>query len=264
LAFTSTDPLTGVNSKGPCTYKASDESFTITDCREIFLYDAASGSLVCPSCNPSGASVLGPSSLTTIDTRIPQRPVRFVTDSGRLYFDSQDSLVPTDTNEGREDVYQYEPDGSGTCARSPGCTALISAGSRGADSNLAAIDAEGKNVFFTTWDPLALKDEDDLMDLYDAREGGGLAAETESKQSECQGEGCLPTVAPPNDPTPGSATFNGLGNVRTEAAKSCPKRKVRKKSKCVKRHSKKHSKKHSRKGAGHRSQPKNHRSGGAK
>jgi hypothetical protein len=211
LAFSAEDPLTGFDNNGPC---ERNGEVRISHCPEIFLYDSATGALTCPSCNPSGASPLGSSFIPQVNTHVPQRPLHFLTDSGRLYFDSQDSLVPADTNEGAEDVYEYEPDGEGTCERGAGCVSLISAGRNDADSNLAAIDASGKNVFFTTWDQLALKDEDDLMDLYDAREGGGIAAESEPARPKCQGEGCLPVSSAPNDPTPGSSTFNGAGNVK--------------------------------------------------
>ena len=39
---------------------------------------------------------------------------RYLSDSGRLFFDSPDALVPRDTN-GLEDVYEYEPEGVGGC-----------------------------------------------------------------------------------------------------------------------------------------------------
>src|SRR4029077_560128 len=94
-------------------------------------------------------------------------------------FDSRDSLTPFDTNEGFEDVYEYEPNGVGTCERAGGCVSLISAGSEPIDSNFLAMDEDGANVFFTTRDQLVLKDKDDLIDLYVAREEGGIPSETE-------------------------------------------------------------------------------------
>ena len=41
---------------------------------------------------------------------------RYLSDAGRLFFNSADALVPLDTN-GKEDVYEYEPAGEGSCAR---------------------------------------------------------------------------------------------------------------------------------------------------
>ena len=38
---------------------------------------------------------------------------RYLSDDGRLFFNSFDSLVPQDTN-GKADVYEYEPAGVGS------------------------------------------------------------------------------------------------------------------------------------------------------
>ena len=171
---------------------------------------------------------------------------RYLTDSGRLFFDSQDSLSLADTNEGAEDVYQYEPQGVGGCKRAAGCVDLISAGSEAGDSNFLAADATGKNVFFTTRDRLRLQDRDELIDLYDAREGGGIAAETETTRPECQGESCQPAPVVPAVPNLGSAALRGGGNLDQGALRKprCPKGKRRVtrkgKSRCVARHHKRH------------------------
>jgi DNA-binding beta-propeller fold protein YncE len=212
LAFTSTRELTGQDNVGAhC--ERSPEGFKSAPCGEVFLYDSETGRLLCPSCNPSGQAPLGDSALTTLgaDGNIPQP--RYLTDSGRLYFDSGDSLSLFDVNDGVEDVYEYEPDLSGSCHRDEGCVVLISAGTGTVDSNFLAMDSTGKNVFFTTRDQLSLKDHDELIDLYDAREGGGIAAETETQRGECQGEACQSAVAPPLFSTPGSTTFSGAGNL---------------------------------------------------
>jgi hypothetical protein len=236
LAFLSGAPLSGDESGGRS---------------EVFLYDSATDELGCPSCNPSGEAPLGPSSLPLapqLTGEDPQPQARYLTDEGRLYFDSQDSLTPYDTNDGVEDVYQYEPDGIGTCVREAGCVNLISAGHEPIDSNFLAVDATGKNVFFTTRDQLVLKDKDELVDLYDAREGGGIASETETARSECQGEACQPAVSPPNDPTPGSSTFEGAGNLNEKKSTTKEKKKPAKKHKKNRRgHTKK--KKHTHKRA---------------
>ena len=46
---------------------------------------------------------------------VPLYESRVLSDSGRLFFDSSDGLVPQDVN-GREDVYEYEPGGVGSCS----------------------------------------------------------------------------------------------------------------------------------------------------
>jgi len=253
LAFLSTAPLTGYDNVGPCTYVGGpDESFVDGPCREVFLYDTSTDELRCASCNPSGAKPLGVSTLRT-------SLQRSLTDSGRLFFDSQDSLSLSDTNEGVEDVYEFEPEGVGSCEREGGCVSLVSAGREAVDSNLLTVDESGKNVFFTTRDQLTLKDKDELIDLYDAREDGGIPAETEVVDPECQGEACQPPASVPNDPTPGSSSFQGAGNVSGEDASKparCAKGKVRRKGRCVAR-------KHHKRAGRHRRRA-HHDRGGAK
>ena len=56
---------------------------------------------------------------------------RYLSNSGRLFFDSPDQLVPQATN-GKEDVYEYEPDRSRQLRQPAGCVSLISSGSAAA------------------------------------------------------------------------------------------------------------------------------------
>jgi len=269
LAFQSILPLTGYDNFGPtCFASAGLREYVATNCREAFLYDSATGQLACASCNPSASRPLGPTKLPAVKSEgtqtsyLPQP--RYLTDSGRLYFDSQDALSPADTNRafdtvnpvgereeadgaGAEDVYGYEPQGVGTCEREGGCVHLLSAGHESGDSNFLAVDESGENVFFTTRDQLVQKDRDDLMDVYDAREFGGIPSETETARGECQGEACQPQVTPPNDPTPGSSAFEGAGNVVEEKAAK-KHRKHHKHRHKAKRHRHKRAAKHNRGG----------------
>ncbi len=212
LTFLSQAQITGYDNTGPCETNHAG-GFIPGLCSEAFLYDSATGGLRCVSCNPAGPRPLGWSALRLIRSGEGLPQPRYLTDEGRLYFDSRDSLSPFDTNNGAEDVYEYEPNEVGGCERGAGCLSLISAGSEPSDSNFLAIDEEGGNVFFTTRDQLVLKDHDDLIDLYDARTEGGIPSETEVARGECQGEACVPALTPPNDPTPGSSSFEGAGNV---------------------------------------------------
>ncbi len=232
LAFSSLAPLSGYDNAVQCGPYGPEGARLNEPCPEVFLYDSATEKLSCASCNRSGEAPLGWSTLRLIQGAPPSLPQpRYLTDQGRLYFDSEDSLVPADSNEGVEDVYQYEPGGMGSCVRQGGCVSLISAGTGTVDSNLVAIDPSGRNVFFTTRDQLSLRDHDDVFDLYDAREGGGIPIETEVSRAECQGEACQAPVYAPNDPTPGSSSFEGPGNPRQAKAK---------------KHKKRHRKKHHR------------------
>jgi hypothetical protein len=250
VAFQSRVPLTGYDNAGPCGLPAGSER-----CLEVFLYDSSSGRLICASCNPTGEKPLGLSVLRVLGGSPGSLPQpRYVTNSGRLYFDSRDSLSASDTNIGVEDVYQYEPVDIGSCQRQGGCVSLISAGHEAVDSNFLAMDATGKNVFFTTRDQLSQRDRDDLLDVYDAREGGGIAAETETARSECQGESCQRQITAPNDATPASSSFEGAGNLNERKAKKTQHKKH------------KHAKKAKKKKAHRRSSDRavDHHRGGAK
>jgi hypothetical protein len=278
LAFMSERPLTGYDNRDAVSGRRDEE---------VFLYDAAAeggqGRLLCASCNPTGARPQGrqgppdvPRALvdgepnwanrwyaanvpgwTTITQSQALYQSRYLSDSGRLFFNSSDALVPSDTN-ATEDVYQWEPPGVGGCAeavasfapRNGGCLSLISSGTSASESAFMDASENGDDVFFLTASRLTAKDEDTALDLYDARVGGGEA--TPVKPVECSGDACQQPAVPPSDATPGSLTFDGAGNV-----KQCPKGKVKKHGRCVKRHSKKH-KKHSGKKS-HERHPKSSR-----
>jgi hypothetical protein len=251
LAFLSRVPLTGAENIGPCLF--SSQKPLPGPCPEAFLFDAGSGKLVCASCDPSGEAPLGPTFLPTLGIGGLLSPLlqpRYLTDAGRLFFDSRDSLSPFDTNGNAEDVYEYEPQGVGSCTHEGGCTSLVSAGHEPIDSNFLAIDPGAENAFFTTRDQLALQDRDELIDVYDAREGGGIPAEGEVARGECQGEACQPAAIVPDDPTPASSSFSGAGNVKQG-----------------KPHKKKHKQTHKRKQRHHRAEHRRHADpnhGGAK
>jgi len=230
LAFASAKPLTGFDNVGPCGAGAptAGGGFEVIEaaCNEVFLYDSVTGRLSCASCSPTGEAPLGGSVLRRLENSTPWLPQpRYLTDSGRLFFDSQDRLSPSDSNGRVEDVYELEPQGSGSCERPSGCRELITPGSGSVDSNLLAVDESGANVFFTTRERLVQKDTDELLDVYDAREGGGFPGETETQRPECQGESCQPVAQAPDDPTPASSAFHGAGNVTEPApAKKQPRR----------------------------------------
>jgi hypothetical protein len=271
LAFMSSRPLTG--------YDNRDAKTGVRD-QEVFLYDSQAppaDALLCASCNPSGARPRGVFDDGQFPGLLVDRPAnwknltlaanipgwtkvalpsalyqsRYLSDSGRLFFNAADALVPQDSN-GTFDVYEFEfPQGPGqpasnTCTaaastyspNSGGCVSLITSGTSPEESAFMDASESGDDVFFLTASRLTPKDVDTAPDLYDARVGGGEAEVV--KPVECSGDACQQPAVPPNDPTPGSLTFSGAGNVV-----QCPKGKVKKSGKCVKKQSKKkHSKKH--------------------
>ena len=217
---------------------------------EVFLYDARSGHLVCASCNPTGARPVGVEDKGLVaDTGIwgshwlagglPGWQVnidgayqpRYLSDSGRLFFNSPDALVPQDTN-GLEDVYEYEPirnaetaasDGCSTASptfseRSGGCVNLISSGTSSAESAFLDASETGDDVFFITSARLTPADVDTSYDVYDAHVCSAsspcfsIPASTPACSS---GDSCKAASSPqPEIFGPGaSETFSGAGNV---------------------------------------------------
>ena len=222
LAFDSTARLTG--------YDNTDANSGAADW-EVYLYDAtsgASGRLACASCNPSGARPEGANlqrgegELWTA-AWIPsyqfelygRRPLS--SDGKRLFFNSADPLTPRDTN-GAQDVYEWEAPGTGTCttskpeysAQNGGCVSLISTGESEEDSEFVEASTDGRDVFFRTEEGLAPQDPG-LIDIYDARAGGGEAPAV--SPPACEGDACQSVPPAPGAKTPGSVAFSGPGNL---------------------------------------------------
>jgi DNA-binding beta-propeller fold protein YncE len=246
---------------------------------EAFRYDAIANRLTCVSCKPSGASPEGKDTgpdLSRADTQsnwtnrwvaailpaaqeseptvgLAFHQPRIALDNGRVFFNAIDSLVSADAN-GEWDVYQWEPTGVGDCtatssgaaiARSAGgCVSLVSSGTGEEEATFLDASETGDDVFFLTPARLSVTDEDEELDVYDARVDGVPA--TLAVINECLGEACQPAPNPPNDPTPASAAFHGSGNVPSERCPASKRKVIRAGSaRCVaKKHKKK---KHSRK-----------------
>jgi hypothetical protein len=98
---------------------------------------------------------------------------------------------------------------------------------------LIGSDASGNNVFFVTADQLVPADTDTEVDVYDARvcEPEGCIAEETPPLPPCLGEQChgIP-AATPSLLAPGTASFNGEGNITPAPAKPA----VKKTLKCKK------------------------------
>jgi hypothetical protein len=249
LAFDSSAPLTGYDSKplnGECEYEASGElrsEYTGGSCIEVFEYDATAGKLRCVSCNPTGAPPIGdsvvPGTVNFLDAsegwQSSSVQQRYLDDNGRMFFDSKEVLVPQATN-GSENVYEFDPDGVGSCALATGCIYLISSGTGAGASEFVDASEDGNDVFFVTFDRLVSQDSDELADLYDARVGGGFSL---PEVPACSGEACKPpnTPAPSIYGAPASVAFVGPGNPFSAPIATVvkPKAKIKKKPKKIKK-----------------------------
>jgi WD40-like Beta Propeller Repeat len=225
VAFTSFAPLTGYDNRDITSGRRGEEAY---------VYDAETEELSCASCNPSGARdhqledtgeggqfTLG--ILPGYETNL--YATRSLSDDGnRLYFESISSLTPRDTN-GTVDVYEWEAVGAGSCDEADptfapsanGCINLISSGKSTLNSEFVDASANGDDVFINTLSSF-LPQDIGLRDIYDARVGGGFPIST--KVAACEGEACQNAPEAPNDPTPGSSSYNGPGNVTEQPAAS--------------------------------------------
>ncbi len=256
---------------------------------EAYLYSAVANRLICASCDPTGARpdgreyhLLEPGSgglvgnpgnawvshglvaatvpgWTTLNleagaTKESRYQDRYLSNSGRLFFNAADALVPQDSN-GNFDVYEYEPTGVGGCsessstfgARSGGCVDLISAGTSGQESAFMDASESGDDVFFLTYSRLNPTDTDNQLDIYDAHVCSAASPclpEAAPSPEPCSGEACQQALQPPIESSPSSQSFSGPGNPR--------------------HHHKKHRRKHHRKKHHHKHQSKHrhHNSGG--
>jgi hypothetical protein len=266
-----TAPLTEVSPDGQWLTFMSEEELTGYDNRdahsgradvEVYLYEAESNKLVCASCNPTGARPVGTeyrSAQLVGGSLVEPRWVaanlppwtkgpfglslyqpRFLSDSGRLFFDSHDALVPQDVD-GTQDVYEYEPPGVGSCIpaaadfseRSGGCVGLISSGSSAEESAFMDASEGGGDVFFITLAKLTSQDFDNALDVYDAHEctvqvpcvtPAPVAPPPCSTGDSCK---AAPTPQPSIFGAPSSATFTGAGNVTPASPPPAPKIKAK-------------------------------------
>jgi hypothetical protein len=242
LAFVSQRSLTGYDNVEAVNGQATGECANHEGhrCDEVYVYDATKGGVLCASCNPDGARPLGPSVLNTPNKfiELPEYRLGNMSEDGsRLFFDTRDALVAHDSN-GRSDVYEYG-DGDGHVYP-------ISNVAGNNDSSFVDASANGNDVFIATADVLLPQDTGSLVDVYDARVGGGFPVSV--SPSECvNGDSCRGPVSPQPGVfgAPASATFSGAGNVSPALAvtptvkgkskpKKCKKGRRRKHGKCVK------------------------------
>jgi hypothetical protein len=249
FAFMSQLGLTGYDTRDAVSGKPDEE---------VYLYHAPadlateSGTLVCASCNPTGARPVGveysklddelvggfgvwPSNQwiaanipgwTPYELSSSLYQSRYLSDSGRLFFNSNDALVPQDVN-GNEDVYEYEPPGTGGCTtgsvrfseRSGYCVGLVSSGQAVGESAFLDASGNGSDVFFLTTAKLVSQDYDTALDVYDAHECTSqvpcFPAAVAVPPACGTGDACkaAPSPQPAIFGAAGSATFAGTGNV---------------------------------------------------
>jgi hypothetical protein len=226
---------------------------------EFYRYNAAADEIDCVSCNPSGVAPVTSAQLRSIQLFRGGGGAKTLTrnlspDGRRVFFETADKLVAADTNGedgcpqalgqgvlSCQDVYEWEAKGKGSCrseAQNGGCLYLISTGTGNEPAFFADADSNGDNAFFYTSQQLVGQDQDQIADIYDARVGGGIAAQyPPAPKPPCEGEACKGVApAPPVAQSAGSSSFAGSPNPKP----SHHKKKKRKKHKKAKQHQKRH------------------------
>ncbi len=220
LLFVSHLQLTGYDNTDASTGQPDDE---------LYRYDAtrpvSSNNPACVSCNPTGVRPTASPTLRSLSATVQVKPEPILTrnlssDGSRIFFETPEKLAAQDSN-GVQDVYEWEREGIGSCRPSSegfsessgGCLYLVSTGRSPEGSFFADASASGDDVFFFTGQPLVGQDQDQLVDVYDARAGGGIAAQNQSPPAPCEGEACRgASGAPPVFGVPSSVMFSGPGN----------------------------------------------------
>lgn len=181
-------------------------------CDVVYLYDAVTEELSCASCSPDGSPSQGnsgePIATNPGTTLLNAHQQQTVTDEGRVFFTTPDSLLPADSN-GANDVYEYFD----------GDLRLVSRATQGTSAKLLDATPDGKTIFFSTEDAIVSTDKDRSIDVYATREGGGYPAAPVVITPPCAGSDCreaAPAAAAP--PRLGSTVFVGPGNPKSGKA----------------------------------------------
>lgn len=177
---------------------------------QVFRYDASDDETTCVTCvtdRPGGGA---PNGSSTLSVKIAEGQARgtaafdfipgdggaprVTADGSTVFVTSYDRLVAADQNEG-SDVYAIDV--------ASGAKHLITTGRSDTDSYLYGITPDGANAFFVTADSLDPRDDNGAsVKIYDARVGGGFAAE--SVGTPCRGAACRVLFDPP--PPSGNST----------------------------------------------------------
>jgi len=249
------------SSLSPTGYDNVDQSTGKPD-PEIYLYAAAANTLACASCDPSGAPPTAGGAGAQGGTgasgkAFEGRRARNLTENGRLFFDSNEGLLPSDTNgisgcsaaatgqPSCTDVYEFEPTGVGTCAEPAGCLSLLSTGTSPRGTFFIDASASGEHVFIRELQKLVPADtQEDAATVYDVRVDGGFP-ESAVPPLCTTADACRAATAPqPLFPSAGVGTAAVFGEdnlaprlpaVKTAVKlKKCKKGYVKKQGKCIK------------------------------
>jgi hypothetical protein len=207
VVFESTSSLTAYDSEGH---------------GELYRYDAASATISCVSCSPTGARAEGPEGEVYLHASPPtiesaetaatsnEQLGGLSSDGSTVFFAASRQLLPAAVN--AAGVYEWRD----------GVLSLISTGKGLSTLSLLGASPSGSDVFFTTESQLVPQDGDNAQHIYDARVQGGFPAP--STPAPCASVAtCRSMVATPPVPVaPASISVSGPGNVTSVTESQSP------------------------------------------
>jgi hypothetical protein len=197
VAFTASGLVDQPYDNSGCPFATADDFAAANRCIEVYLYDAEEKELTCVSCPADGSPSIGHAHLSTIEFELSAKGGTRL-NNGAVVFDTPAKLVGADRN-GTRDVYIYRD----------GEAHLVSPGNAPFNAYIGDASADFSDVFFITRQPLVGQDDDNQYDVYDARLGGGIAAQSpdDTQVSPCIGADCrAPVPAAGIPPTAASET----------------------------------------------------------
>jgi hypothetical protein len=183
LVFFSNAPLTGQPTNGTL---------------QLFRYSVTSDGLMCISCPGDGAPAVEEPALFPgrVDNRVQSD------DGSTVLFDTRAKLLPQDIN-GTQDVYLWRD----------GKRFLVSSGHDSWPSRSLGMSADGRTVFFLTYERLSWETTQDTLKVYAARLNGGFARP--SVKPACAEDECQGVASPtPLEAVDGTRSYRGKSNRR--------------------------------------------------
>jgi hypothetical protein len=172
--------------------------------QQMYTYNWDRGELICVSCIPNNDP-------PSFNVEASQSGL-FMSNDGRAFFATKDSLVPQDAN-GIKDVYEFVESRP----------QLISSGTGDQEGNafqptgLVSVSADGVDVYFSTYETLVPQDENgNLLKFYDARTNGGFPFKVPALPCEAADECHGPDSSAPTPPQIGTGARLPGGNVNNK------------------------------------------------
>jgi hypothetical protein len=200
---------------------------SLGSCQELYRYEASTESLECLSCRQDAPTD------TTIGSPGAENWHAVSADGQTVAFVTKEPLLRRDVNDG-VDVYEWH---SGRLGLITDGLAQYPENGLNIAPKVYGMDAAGDDIFFTVVAPAFTGyEQDGLVNLYDARVGGGFPRPRPPVR--CAGELCQgPLEAAPEQPAAGSASLHGSRKPRH--SRRCPRGKARRHGRCVKHHRRK-------------------------